>query len=146
MVRQFADCAGQRPAVAALVGNPDLEAAFKGQIDELAQQVKSLRPIRRPTKRGRSPTISLAGNRPASAGTGPRGSQRFSLPNFHAQLGGELLGMAVGGPIDDVAPIDDVILGTVIHGTGHTVGQTKALLTPESHVCHLRRAAGRGQL
>ena len=38
--------------------------------------------------------------------------------------------MGVGGPIDDVAPIDDVILGTVIHGTGHTVGQTKAVLTP----------------
>ena len=36
----------------------------------------------------------------------------------------------MGGPIDDVAPIDDVILGTVIHGTGRTVGQTKASLTP----------------
>ena len=56
--------------------------------------------------------------------------QRFSQPNFHAQIGGELLEIGVGGPIDDVAPIDDVILGTVIHGTGRTVGQTKAALTP----------------
>ena len=38
--------------------------------------------------------------------------------------------MAIGGPIDDVAPIDDVILGTVIHGTGHTVGKTTVSLAP----------------
>ena len=41
-----------------------------------------------------------------------------------------MLGLGVGGPIDDVAPIDDVILGTVIHGTGRTVGETKTSLTP----------------
>ena len=56
--------------------------------------------------------------------------QRFAQPNFHAQLGSDLLGIGVGGPIDDVAPIDDVILGTTIHGTGRTVGQTTVALTP----------------
>ena len=117
--------------VAALVGNSDLEAAFKSQVEELTQQIKSLsaHPTTDETRKIADHLVWLETARQAPELVREI-RQRFSMPNFHAQLGGELLGMGVGGPIDDVAPVDDVILGTVIHGTGHTVGQTKASLTP----------------
>jgi len=117
--------------VADSVGNPDLEAAFKSQIDELTQQIKSLspHPTTDDTQKIADHLLWLETARQAPELVREI-RQRFSTPNFHVQLGGELLGMGVGGPIDNVAPIDDVILGTTIHGTGHTVGQTKATLTP----------------
>ena len=117
--------------VAAGVGNPELATALKSQVDELAGQVKSLsaHPTTDETRKIADHLLWLEGARQAPELVREI-RQRFSRPNFHAQLGGELLELAVGGPIDDVAPIDDVILGTVIHGTGRTVGQTKAVLTP----------------
>ena len=45
-------------------------------------------------------------------------------------MGGELIGASIGGPIDDVAPISDCILGTAIQGMGHTIGQTTTSLSP----------------
>ena len=117
--------------VAGSVGNPDLAAAFKSQVDELAQQVKSLgaHPSTDATRKIADHLVWLETARQAPELV-REVRNRFAAPNFHAQLGGDLLGMAVGGPIDDVAPIDDVILGTVVHGTGHTVGQTTVSLTP----------------
>jgi hypothetical protein len=53
---------------------------------------------------------------------------RFSVPNFSTHIGKVVVDLGIGGPVDDVAPIDDVILGTTIHGTGRTVGQTRAAL------------------
>ena len=50
---------------ASLVGNPDVEAASKTQVDDLTQQIKSLSTIRRPTKPARSPTISSGWKAPA---------------------------------------------------------------------------------
>jgi len=119
--------------VADSVGNPDLEAAFKVQIDELTQQIKSLsaHPTTDETRKIADHLLWLDTARQAPELVREIRS-RFSSPNFHAQLGGELLQTGVGGPIDEVAPIDDVILKTVIHGTGHTVGQTKASLVPNA--------------
>ena len=125
---------GNYLGVAAWVGNPDLAAAFKGQFDELTQHIKSLsaHPTTDETQKIADHLVWLETARQAPELVREI-RQRFSLPNFHAQLGSELLGMGVGGPIDDVAPIDDVILGTVVHGTGRTVGQTKAALTPNAN-------------
>ena len=122
---------GNYVPVAAWVGNPDLEAKFRSHVDELAQLVKSsgAHPTTEDTRKIADHLLWLQTFRQAPELVGDVRS-RFSAPNFHAQFGGELVGMGVGGPIDDVAPVDDVILKTVIHGTGHTVGQTKASLTP----------------
>jgi len=122
---------GNYLVVAASLGNSDLEAAFKSQIDELTQQIKSLspHPTTDETRKIAEHLLWLESARQAPELVREiRG--RFASPNFHAQVGSELLETGVGGPIDDIAPVDDVILGTVIHGTGHTVGQTKASLTP----------------
>lgn len=52
-------------------------------------------------------------------------------PNLLLQVSGELLGAAIGGPVDDTAPVRDVILGTDIFGTGHTTGQVRLELVPD---------------
>ena len=128
--------------IAASVGSPDLEPAFKHQVDELTQEIKSLspHPTTDETWKISEHLLWLESARQAPEWVREiRG--RFSAPNFHVQLSGELLESGVGGPIDDVAPIDDVILGTVIHGTGRTVGKTKASLAPNPDVRHLRYRA-----
>ena len=57
--------------------------------------------------------------------------EHFSAPNFQVHIGKELLDRGVGGPVDEVAPISDVILGTSIYGTGRTVGETIASVNPD---------------
>ena len=122
---------GNYVPVAAWFGAPGLDAKFKSHSDELTQQIKSLsvHPSTEETQKISDNLIWLETFGQATELVRET-RQRFSKANFHAQLGGELLAMGVGGPIDDVAPIDDVILGTVIHGTGHTVGKTTAVLAP----------------
>jgi len=123
---------GRYRLLAAWFGNSGLEVKFKGQVDELGLRMKNLsaHPSTEETGRIADHLVWLETFRQAPELVHEI-HQRFSRPNFHVRVGGELLELGVGGPIDDVAPIDDVILGTVIHGTGHTVGQTKASLTPD---------------
>ena len=117
--------------VAANVGNSDLEKAFKSELDELSGQFKSLsaHPTAAETRQIADRLLWLESARQAPELVREIRA-RFSTPNFHVQLGGDLLNVGIGGPIDDVAPIDDCILGTAIHGTGRTVGKTTAVLTP----------------
>ena len=79
--------------VAAWVGNPELEAAFKSHIDELAQQIKSLsaHPTTDETRKIADHLVWLETFRQAPELV-REVRQRFSMPNFHAQIGGELLG------------------------------------------------------
>ena len=43
-----------------------------------------------------------------------------------------MVGAGIAGPVDEVAPIRDCILGTDISGTGRTVGQTTVSLFPDA--------------
>jgi hypothetical protein len=115
--------------VAGAVGSPDLEAAVKSHLDEISKQVNAL---------GNHPTTekirTLADNvlwlEMARRGKVAVDEVKsgFDAPNFQVNIGKELIDMGVGGPVDEVAPIDDYILGTTVHGTGRTVGQTSAAL------------------
>jgi len=118
---------------AAWLGISGLEARFKGQIDDLSLQVRSLsaHPTADDARKIADHLIWLETFRQAPDLV-RKIHQRFARPNFHVRVGGELLELGIGGPIDDVAPIDDVILGTVVHGTGRTVGQTKSSLEPNA--------------
>ena len=67
--------------VAAWVGNPGLEAKFKGHVDELTQQIKSLSArTRLPTKPNRLPTIS-SGWRPSGKRRNWFGRSTSGSPN-----------------------------------------------------------------
>ena len=81
---------GNYLAVAAGVGNPDLEAAFKSQIDELTQQIKSLSAHpddrrnpedRRPSRFGWKPPGKRRNWSARSAAGSPR---RISMPRLAA--------------------------------------------------------------
>jgi hypothetical protein len=122
---------GNYRPVAAYTGKPELEAAFKSEVDKLQQLIKS---ASNPATTDETHKIAENLHWLETLRQAPElvreVRRRFSQPNFHVQIGSDLLAAGVGGPIDDVAPIDDVILNTVVHGTGHTVGQTKAALEP----------------
>ena len=57
---------------------------------------------------------------------------QLSHANVFVRVKSEVVGAGIGGPVDEVAPIDDCILGTTIHGTGRTVGQSTVALVPSS--------------
>lgn len=111
------------------VPEPQLPAKTKDQINALARELGALGP---------NPTMGQANDVANHVLWLDRFRQapelvkeargRFSMPNFGMRIGKQVLDLGIGGPVDDVAPIDDVILGTAIHGTGHTVGQTRAAL------------------
>ena len=53
-----------------------------------------------------------------------------SRPNIHLEVAEALLAPAVNRPIDQVQPVDDVVLGTRIRGTGHTTGNVRLDFVP----------------
>ena len=120
-------------AIAGSVGSPDLAAAVKGEIDGLAQDLKTIGP--HPTAEQSQKIadhvlwLDMARQTPYLL---KDARDRFSVPNFQVHIGKDLLDTAIGGPVDDVAPIDDVILDTTIHGMGHTEGQTSVALNADS--------------
>jgi hypothetical protein len=131
-LKSFADlrtALGNYLFVAGAVGNPDLEAAVKSHLNDLDQKVRAVQ---------KSPTTdnirALADDvlwlKMARQGNATVNEVKgyFNAPNFAVQIGKELIDLGVGGPVDETAPIDDVILGTTVHGMGRTVGQTHAEL------------------
>ncbi len=50
--------------------------------------------------------------------------------NFHANVSAALIDAAVGRSVDEIAPVRDCILGTSVHGTGHTTGTVAVSLVP----------------
>jgi hypothetical protein len=115
--------------VASSAGNPDLEAAVKEHMTNLSNELKSLgdHPT---TEKMRTIADNILWLQMARQDEAEVNQARadFDGPNFQVRIGKPLLDLGVGGPVDEVAPIDDVILGTVVHGTGHTMGQTSAAL------------------
>lgn len=53
---------------------------------------------------------------------------RLNRPNVFLQVSEQLLQAAINRPVDQTMPVRDVILGTNIYGTGHTLGQLTAEL------------------
>ena len=137
-LKWFADlrtALGNYVALVPAVGNPDVAAAFKGQVDELTEAVKSLgaHPTTSETRKIADHLAWLETARQAPELVSEVRT-RFSTPNFHVQIGAEVVALGVGGPIDDVAPISDCILKTAICGTGRTIGQTTSAVAPDPNV------------
>ncbi len=56
----------------------------------------------------------------------------FDRPNVYVAAKSNIVGAGIERSIDDVSPLVDNINGTQINGTGHTVGQLKVELVPNS--------------
>lgn len=63
--------------------------------------------------------------------------RRFARPNLLAQVSADVVCAGVARPVDDVSPVIDVILGTDIRGTGHTVGQITARLARNGRMAEI---------
>ena len=116
--------------VAGAAGSPDLEAAVKSHMNELAQELQSLggSPTTEKTRTIADNVLWLQMARQGNAAVA-QAKNGFAAPNLQVHIGKELIDLGVGGPVDEIAPIDDVILGTTVHGTGRTIGQTHAELS-----------------
>jgi hypothetical protein len=57
---------------------------------------------------------------------------RYSRPNLFASASSRLVVVGIEQPVDDNGPVRDVILGTDISGTAHTVGRLSAQLVPST--------------
>jgi hypothetical protein len=57
---------------------------------------------------------------------------RCNQANLLAQVSARLVGAGIERPIDEMTPVRDCILGTDIHGTGHTVGKVIVKLAPNN--------------
>ncbi|HEX5445467.1 MAG TPA: hypothetical protein VFW87_16695, partial [Pirellulales bacterium] len=68
---------------------------------------------------------------------------KYSQPNLHVAASARLVGAGVRQQLDEVAPVHDLIMGTDIHGKGHTVGTVTAELVPsEDHAMFDTMLAG----
>jgi hypothetical protein len=56
---------------------------------------------------------------------------RYVQPNVLGQMSAELIATGIIESVDDTQAIRDCILGTDLHGTAHTMGQTSVALQPD---------------
>ncbi|HEY4313253.1 MAG TPA: hypothetical protein VGN12_27630 [Pirellulales bacterium] len=64
-------------------------------------------------------------------------SHQLSQPNLYVSVAGAFLNDGMGRPIDETAPVRDVILGTRLVGSGRTKGDVSFRLVPNADVAML---------
>ncbi len=120
-------------AVARSIGNAQLEAGYQGLMDTLADRLQAY--AEAPSAK-EALVIADAVRWLQDARQAPELleaiSQHLTHPNLFLKVSGKVIDAGIGEPVDDTAPIRDVILKTNIYGTGHTVGQTHVELFPDT--------------
>jgi len=119
--------------IARNVGNPALKPAYEKLLDALAAQLESY--AEKPTAKGALIIGRLIGQL-EDARQAPRLIRairhHYARPNLRLDVSAELIDVAMGGPVDEITPVRDVILGTNITGTGHTTGRICIELIPNT--------------
>ena len=127
-LRQYVELLG-------VVGRPDLQTAYGQQLDQLADQLEKY--AAQPSTEGAVAIGGLLGwleNAQQAPNLVQAVRAELVYPNLYAQVNSDLLAAGIAGPVDRTEPVSDVILGTVIHGTGWTVGQTSVNLIPDANM------------
>ena len=116
------------------VGNPKVKKDYERALDELAAKLEAYRTDPLPDS---ATAISQILGWLHVAGQAPwvirDVREALSSPNLFLQISDRLVSNRVGGPVDENSPVDDCILGTSVHGTGHVTGQLKAELVPSAN-------------
>ncbi len=118
---------------AGAIDNPSLKATYEQVLDRLAADLEAsgLQPS---TEQAFRINEALRGLQ--TAGQAPElveaMCKRLVHPNLYLQVSGEMVGIGIAGPVDEVAPVCDCILGTDIQGTGRTIGNTTVSLFPDA--------------
>jgi len=113
------------------VGDPKLDSQYRILLDALPEYLEAYR--QNPTVEG-AVALSTAIRWLEEAGQAPwlvaAIRRNYTRPNLFARIDADVVAAGIEGPVDEVEPVRDVILGTNVYGTGHTVGQVSVELIP----------------
>ncbi len=103
--------------------NPKADEVYTKRLERLAGAVAAAAAAGTPEALDSVGPI-LARLEESGQGTGvvARVRRAVGRPNLYLEVNESLLGRAVNRVVDETAPIDDVLLGTRVRGTGHTTG------------------------
>jgi len=113
--------------------SPEAQATYAQRLDKLAAAVatgavagttESLDAV--------GPLLAKLADSGQAAGVVARVRGAVNRPNLYLDVDESLLGPAVNRVVDEHAPIDDVVLGTHVRGTGHTQGLVRLDFVPAS--------------
>lgn len=112
-------------------GHPQLKAQYEAVVDRLASELGALgENFSSDTILSLVRTLSWLEDAQQASQLRHKVAQQFALPNVCARISGRLLGAALGGPVEESGPVEDVILDTAIRGTDRTRGQATVELVP----------------
>ncbi|MFM8415538.1 MAG: hypothetical protein ACKOCX_12535 [Planctomycetota bacterium] len=103
--------------------NPKAEEVYTSRLGRLAEAVaaaaaagtpESLEPV--------GPILARLEESGQAPGVVSRIRTAVGRPNLHLEVHEKLLGRGVNRAVDETAPINDVLLGTRVRGSGHTTG------------------------
>ena len=104
--------------------NPDAATVYEKRLDRLAQSVATAAAAGTPEPlEPVGPLLARLEESGQGLGVVQRIRRAVGRPNLYLQVDESLLARGVNRPVDETAPIDDVILGTRVRGTGHTTGR-----------------------
>jgi hypothetical protein len=115
------------------IDNPQTKTLYEQNVDKLTAQLKAYSTA--PSTDGAleiSESVRWLKNARQSPELISKIEQRFNLPNLFVEVSAQFIEAGLGEPVDDVTEVRDCILGTDIHGSGHTVGQTTTELVPDA--------------
>jgi hypothetical protein len=120
-------------AVSFAVNNPKIQATFSEKMNQLAEKLAKY--AAKPTTED-ALTIGESLRWLESAEQVPdlvdAIQKQYVKPNLYGSISPEILRAGIDEHVDESMPIRDYILGTDIHGTAHTVGETRVKLVPSS--------------
>jgi len=122
-------------ATANAVGNPQVQTAYGELLDKLTASLEAY--IAKPTTEN-SVVISESVRWLEDARQAPALVQaiqhHFVHPNLLVEISADVVAAGIAEPVDDTTSVRDCILGTDIHGTAHTKGETSVALSPDSEM------------
>lgn len=111
--------------------NPKADEVYSKRIERLAEAVaktaaagtpEPLEPV--------GPILARLEESGQAAGVVSRIRQAVGRPNLHVEVHESLLARAVNRAVDETTRVNDVLLGTRVRGTGHTVGAVTLDIRP----------------
>ncbi len=117
------------------IDNAQVKTIFENVLDKLANDIEAYTAAPSPDQAFQ---IGEALGWLDNAGQAPQVVQavrnRFMRPNVYIQVSGNVVATGIAGPVDEISPVCDNILGTDIQGTARTIGCTTVSLYPDPDV------------
>jgi hypothetical protein len=113
--------------------NPQAGEVYLQRLDKLAAAVASAAASGTPEPLDPvGPLLARLEDSGQAPGAVARIRGAVNRPNLFLEVDESLLARGVNRPVDDVSPINDVVLGTRVRGTGHTTGLVRLDFVPDA--------------